>query len=92
MATTRKTLQAEVQAETTAATFTYDGVEYTVPAAKDWPLTVIRAQENGKMLAAIEALLGDKQWAKFESTPRTMGDFEKLVEALFDATDLDPKE
>ena len=80
------------EAENESITFDYDGETYTVPPAKKWPLKVIRAQEENRVIACVEGLLGKEQMAKFEKKERTMGDLDDLMTALFDAADLDPKE
>lgn len=86
MANTKK-LEAEVKK--TPVTFTFDGVEYTVPSPKRWPLRVMRAQRDGDFLGSIEILLGD-QWDKFDpDEERTVEDLESLLEALFEASDVD---
>jgi hypothetical protein len=91
MANTKNALEAEVL--NAPVTFTFEGVKYTVPNAKNWPLTVVRAQENGKMVGAIEILLGPKQSKAFDPDgTRTISDLENLLKALFDASEIDPKE
>lgn len=87
---TRKALQQEVTTE--AIEFVFDGDTYTIPPARKWPLDVLRAQESGKMLGAVEALLGKEQMKKFEHKPRTIGDLEDLLELAFSASEIDPKD
>lgn len=82
----------EKEAANENITFQYDGVTYVVPPAKNWPLKVVRAQEENRIIACVEGLLGKDQMAKFEKKERTMGDLEALMTALFDAVELDPKE
>lgn len=83
----------DVEANKKDVVFEFDGVEYTVPNPKRWPLKVQRARENGKLLAAVELLLGDKQWNKFDpDDSRVNEDLDGLVTALFEAVDLDPKD
>lgn len=86
---TKKVLENE--ATQTEVTFTFDGEDYTVPTPRKWPLDVGRAQENGKVVTVVELILGAKQMKKFESKPRTMGDMDDLIEALFDKVEIDPK-
>jgi len=86
---TKKAYQAE--ASNTSTEFVFEGETYTIPPAKLWPLSVLRAQEDGKMITAIELLLGKDQMAKFESKPRTMGDLEDLLEVAFASVEVDPK-
>ncbi len=85
---TAKTLKTE--ATNAPVNFTFDGVEFTVPSAKRWPLKVMRAQLSGDYLGSIELLLGD-QWKLFDpDEERTVEDLEGLVEALFKAVDVEP--
>jgi hypothetical protein len=72
--------------------FEFDGEKYTIPAVRNWPLKVARAQEAGRAVESIETLLGKDQMERFESKDRTMGDLEDLLEAAFAAVNLDPKE
>jgi len=87
---TKKALEQE--ALSTEIKFVYDGDEYTIPPAKQWPLTVLRAQESGRMLGAVEALLGAKQMAFFEKRHSTMGELEDLLDLAFEAVEVDPKD
>lgn len=73
-------------------TFTFDGLEFTVPTGKYWPIEVVEAQEQGMFATAIRKLLGPKQYAAFCKKPRTMEDLEKLTDALLEAADLDKGE
>lgn len=82
---------SEVAAEAEEKGFTtviveYDGEYYEIPEeARNWPLEVMDAQEDGRNIGMIKGLLGDDQYRTFRSKPRTMGDFEdfsnKLVKA-----------
>lgn len=89
--TTAKSLKAAVVAEEsvepTTVTFDFDGVEYTVPSPKKWPIEVIEAQEDGRLAGAVAELLGAKQYKAFKKVPRTMEDLENLTEALFKAVE-----
>ncbi len=86
---TKKALQQE--SENNEIVFEYDGEKYTIPPARQWPLAVLRAQEESKLLGCVEALLGKEQMAKFESKPRTMGDLENLLNVAFESVEVDPK-
>lgn len=90
-ANSRRTV-LEKEAANDNITFKYDGVTYVVPPARKWPLKVVRAQEQGRVIECVERLLGKEQMEKFEKKERTMGDLEDLMEALFEAADVDPKE
>lgn len=82
----------KVKDEMADVTFTYDGVEYTIPPGKSWPLEAQELSEEGRFLAAIKLVLGPKQYKTFKSKPRTLGDGEDLMTAMFDAVDLDSGE
>lgn len=88
---TKKALEQEVSTE--PVVFEFDGVEYTVPHPRKWPLAITRAQESGKLLGAVEKLLGKKQFAQFDpDEDRTMGDLDDLMVKMFEAVDIDPKD
>lgn len=90
---TETNLEKEVKAtteESETSVVTYDGVEYNVPSTiRLWPLEVIEAQEEGKSLAMIKALLGPEQFATFrkghDGKQRTFGEFTDLSDALIKA-------
>lgn len=91
MATPKKVSALEAEAANLDVTFEFEGETYTVPPAKRWPLSVFRAQENGKGVGAIETLLG-KQYSKFDPEGlRTIGDLDNLLAALMTAVEADPK-
>ena len=90
MAVTKKVDALEAEANKKDVTFEFEGVTFSVPHPKRWPLKVERERENGRLLRAIELLMGD-QWAKFDNDDRTNEDLDGLVEALFKAIELDPK-
>lgn len=81
-------LKTEVAAEELSVTFRYDGTEYTVPSPKVWPLEVMEAQEESRTVGALRALLGEVQWAEFRKEPRTVQDLGDILEACFDAVNL----
>lgn len=76
---TVKAMKAEAEYQPTV--FTYDGVEYTFPDQKLWPLAAIEAQENNHIVALIKSLLGAEQYAKFTSKPRVLNDIADFFEA-----------
>lgn len=77
-----------VKAEATGESipFSYDGEEYVIPPSSEWSLDIIEAYEDGKVVKTVKTLLGDEQWAKFKSTPRTVADLGALFEAIQEAT------
>jgi len=93
MATPKKVTALEAEVKNLDITFEFEGETYTVPTPRRWPLSVLRAQENGKALGAVERLLGKAQYDKFDPKgDRTMEDLDFLMEALMAAAELDPKE
>jgi hypothetical protein len=84
-------LQAEAQAATAPAgtapavvvVTAPDGTTYTVPADREtWPVDVLEALEDGKMVRAMRALLGEKQWSRYKRNNVTAGDLNRLYEAV----------
>lgn len=54
-----------------------------------WPLEVFEAFEDGRVLAALRALLGEEQWATYKAAaPRTVGDLNILAEKISEAVGL----
>lgn len=73
-----------VKADATGADvpFTFDGeTYYTTPPAK-WSLDAIEAFEADKVATCVRLLLGDDQWKRFKSKPRTIGDLNDMFQAL----------
>lgn len=58
-------LIAEVQH--TGVSFEFDGDTYWVPVVDEWSLDVYEAQEDGKTIGMVRALLGTAQYAQFKS-------------------------
>lgn len=67
------------------ATFTYDEVDYTVPAADEWSLEALEAYEDGKVVTLIREILGEAQWATFKAKPRKVRDLNALFAAAQEA-------
>lgn len=65
--------------------FTYDGVAYKVAPASEWDLDVLESYEDGRIIAAVRALLGEAQWKKFRSKPRKTSDLNDLFGAIQEA-------
>ena len=83
---TKKTA-AQVAAETKEIVFEFDGVTYTVPPAKTWPLEAQEAEEAGQFATALKEILGEEQYKKFKKKPRTVGDLEDITTELFKAVE-----
>lgn len=79
-----------VQAEALGAAteFEFDGETYTVAPASEWDLSVLEDYEDGKIVSAVRALLGDAGWTKFRAKPRSVSDLNSLFEALQHAVGL----
>lgn len=61
----------------------YKGYTYTVPATvDDWPLGALRAARNGDPLGVLETILGDEQFAVFETRNGTVRDLRKFSEEV----------
>lgn len=86
MSNTKK-LKSEASQE--PITFEFEDVTYEIPAPKRWPLDVIQAEEDGKILAFLKALLGMEQYNKFVKKGRTIEDLDNFFNALQDAADVD---
>lgn len=54
--------------------FSFDGERYELEPIRDWDLDVMEAIEDERYVAAVRAMLGPKQWARFKSKRRTMTD------------------
>lgn len=78
---TTKALKAE--ATGSDVEFEFNGITYTVPASiNDQSLDVLEAIEDGRITAAVRAIIGDAQYAVFKSTKPTIGDLNVFFEAL----------
>lgn len=68
---------------------THKGVTYTLPAARrDAPIELAEALERDEMTAAVRALMGDEQWARFKATKPTIGDRNDIFDAWIAAIGL----
>jgi hypothetical protein len=70
----------------TAVTFDYDGTEYTVPAASDWPVDALESFEDGKIIATVRAILGAAQWKTFKAASPKVSQLNEMFGALQAAT------
>lgn len=79
-----------VKAEATKAkaSFTFDGVKYSVDSTMDWDLEVLEAVEDDKIVTIVRTLMGPEQWAKFKAKPRKVADLNALFEAIAKAVGL----
>lgn len=81
MARTSKMAAARAEALSRPITFEYDGESYTIAPAAEWPLEVLDEFEDGRLTSCVRVLLGDDQWSRFRSKPRTLGDLNNLFDA-----------
>lgn len=66
------------------------GREYRIPATSDaWPLEAAEAFEEGKVLAALRALLGAEQWSALKASGATLSDLNALAEQIAEAYGFD---
>lgn len=77
---TTKAIKAEAQSTYTEVE--YDGETYSVPPTMEWDLDVLEALEDGQIVKAVRALLGEEQYAKFKSTKPTVADLNALFEEI----------
>ena len=60
--------------------FSWDGVEYTVPPSREWPVDAVSLMRAGAVDRALQLILGDEVWAELDEL--TVGDVEALFNAL----------
>lgn len=60
---------------------TFNGQVYNVPPADDWDIDVLEAIDESRMTAALRALLGDTQYAKFRVNNKKVRDLGAFFEA-----------
>lgn len=89
MSNSTKLPKPKVDDDSKEMTFDYGGETYTVPTPKLWPLEAGDAEESGRPLESLKIILGPKQYKLFRSVPRTLGDAEDIMTAMFDAAELD---
>ncbi len=61
-------------------TFSWDGVEYTAPPSRDWPVEAVTLMSSGAIDRALQLILGGEVWEALEGL--TVGDVEALFNAL----------
>ncbi|RKS07577.1 hypothetical protein DFP74_3255 [Nocardiopsis sp. Huas11] len=81
--TSAPAVQDEAVDRTEPKALTLAGVEYRVPASsEEWPLAALEGFEEGKVVAALRALLGPDQWAGLKESGATLGDLNALAEQI----------
>lgn len=85
-------LKAEASNEG-ARSFTFNGEVYDIPSPDDWTVDVVEAYEEGKIVSAIKAILGPKQWRKYKDKEKPLAsDLKDFVEAMFEEAGVDSGE
>ncbi len=77
------------EVQETDTTFEYDGNSYVIPPAKKWPLDAVEAQEEGKMIGFIKALLGDDQYKTLRKNTNDLSQLDEFVGAMFESLGVD---
>lgn len=85
-ARTSRTAPAKADALGSEVVFEFDGKEYIVPAASDWPVSALEAFEDGKIIGTVRAILGDEQWAEFKAASPKVSQLNDMFSALQTAT------
>jgi hypothetical protein len=62
--------------------FTFADEPFEVPPLTTWPLAVSELLMDGDLAGGLRALLGDDQWQRFRALSPTMGDVQRLFEAI----------
>lgn len=64
------------------ASIEFEGANYTIPAADEWPVDALIAYEDGKIATLLRELLGTEQWGRFTKTPRKVSDLTALFKEI----------
>jgi hypothetical protein len=80
--TSKTTSPVVAEATGQSISFDFEGTEYTIPNAEDWPFEVIEAFEAGAAAAILRGLLGPAQYGAFKATKPTVSTATRLVVAL----------
>lgn len=81
-AAAKKNEAAEAEAVLSPTYFTHAGIEFEVPHPRNFPLRLLKTDDE---IEAVQLILGDEQWAKYEDTNPTVGDFYDLSKAMSEA-------
>lgn len=77
---------ARAAAQGKKITLTFKGKSYTVAPPEEWDIDTLEKFEDGKVIGATRAVLGERQWAAFKSTSNKIGDVGELMDAIAKAT------
>lgn len=72
-------LAAQATAEFVSLTF--DAEIYTLPTQDMAPIAFLEAYEENNLIAALRALIGPEQYARFRATHETVGDMSRFFNA-----------
>lgn len=86
---TSPTEAVENEAVNNGINFTYEGIDFSVPPAKLWPLEAIEAQERSQLLSFLREVLGAEGYTNLRKVAKTLGDINDFSEAMYGAMDLD---
>jgi hypothetical protein len=81
--TAPKTDAAEAEATEQPTKFTFLGIEFEVPPAKQMPLDLLYAEDE---LEAVKIIVGEDKWAEFRAARPTIGDFQELSTKVNEAS------
>lgn len=76
---TPKTGAKEAEAALTPVDIEHGGIKFTIPHPLKMPVKLLRAQDE---LEAVMLILGEAQWAAFEDSGATIGDFQELADKV----------
>jgi hypothetical protein len=86
MATTEKPKKPAVQIEAEAiatTTIKWKNFEFTIESdSENLDVDVVEAMEEGKVVAAVRAILGPKQWFEFKKTKPRMSDIGEISDII----------
>lgn len=87
----KKTLAKEAVKSSVVVTFKDEEFELTSDR-DNIPFEALEAFEDGKPIAFLRALLGNKDYARLKKLVKTSGDFNEFMDAVLEAVGVDPKD
>lgn len=82
----------EAEARGAEFPFTLGGERFVLPAASDADWRAVAAIDSGQLRHGFRLLMGDEQFARFETKPLSAGKLGKLVEAYLTHQGMTPGE
>lgn len=85
----KKTTASVTRLETTqdVRIILFGDKEWSVPTSRKWPIDVLEAAEDGRVVTMVRGLLGEKQWTKFRGIYKEVGDLEDFMTAVGEQMD-----